>query len=163
MKSILLIFLTLVLFSCTQQNNNIPTSQNEIDSLKEQLVNTYKPGFGEFMGNVQAHHIKLWFAGSNENWKLADFEVHEIIESMQDIEKYQTERPESKMIRMIYPALDSVNAAIQKQDQALFKNSFILLTHTCNDCHRENDFEFNVVKIPDFQPFSNQVFKTKSN
>ena len=35
------------------------------------------PGFEEFMSNIQAHHAKLWFAGQNHNWKLADFEIHE--------------------------------------------------------------------------------------
>ena len=35
----------------------------------------------------------------------------------------------------------------------------ILLTNTCNSCHRATEFEFNVVKIPDTPPFSNQDFK----
>jgi len=60
---------------------------------------------------------------------------------------------------MIIPALDSINNAIQLKSSALFKNSYTLLTNTCNNCHRATDFEFNVVKIPDTQPFSNQEFK----
>jgi len=51
---------------------------------------SYKPGFGEFMGGIQVHHEKLWFAGTNQNWKLAGFEIHEIKESMDDIRKYCT-------------------------------------------------------------------------
>ena len=111
------------------------------------------------MSGIQAHHSKLWFAGQNENWKLADFEVHEIMEAIEDIQKFQTERKESQMIGMINPALDSINNAIQQKNSTLFKSSYILLTNTCNNCHRSANFEFNVVKIPDTQPFSNQDFK----
>jgi len=81
--------------------------------LEIKLANTYKPGFGEFMNGIQAHHSKLWFAGQNDNWKLAGFEVHEIMEAIEDIQKFQTERKESQMIGMINPALDSINNAIQ--------------------------------------------------
>ncbi len=158
MRHILLIILTFVFFACNQQTDN-KVLQNRIDSLESKLADTYKPGFGEFMSGIQTHHSKLWFAGQNENWKLADFEVHEIMEAIEDIQKFQTERKESQMIGMINPALDSINNAIQQKNPALFKSSYTLLTYTCNNCHRAADFEFNVVKIPDTQPFSNQDFK----
>lgn len=155
-------FSPLIIFvftSCTQQKDNTVILQNRIDSLKHELADTYKPGFGEFMSSVQVHHAKLWFAGQNQNWKLADFEIHEMMEAIDNIQKYQTERKESKQITMINPALDSVNAAIEKKDPSLFKSSFILMTNTCNNCHHAVDFGFNVVKIPDTAPFSNQDFK----
>jgi hypothetical protein len=158
MKLILLIILTFGFFACNQQTDN-KVLQNRIDSLESKLAHSYKPGFGEFMSGIQAHHSKLWFAGQNENWRLADFEVHEIMEAMEDIRKFQTERKESRMIEMIEPALDSITNAIQQKNTTLFKTSYTLLTNTCNNCHRAADFEFNVVKIPETQPFSNQDFK----
>ena len=159
MRQTLVIIFALTLCSCNQKQDNTQVLQNRIDSLQKQLTETYKPGFGEFMSSIQAHHSKLWFAGQNENWKLADFEVHEIMEVVEDIHKFQTERKESRKIEMINPALDSINYAIQQKNPALFKSSFSLLTNTCNNCHRATDFEFNVVKIPDTQPYSNQDFK----
>jgi len=158
-RFLLISLLSIFLFACNQQTNNNQVLQNRIDSLEQKLADTYKPGFGEFMSGIQAHHSKLWFAGQNENWKLADFEVHEIMEAIEDIQKFQTERKESQMIGMINPALDSINNAIKQQNPSLFKSSYTLLTNTCNNCHRAADFEFNVVKIPDTQPFSNQDFK----
>ena len=132
-----------------------------MDSLQRQLNNAYKPGFGEFMSTIQVHHAKLWFAGVNENWALADFEIHEIMEAVNAVKKYQPERDESKSVPMIEPALDSVSAAIQKKNLLQFKNSFVLLTNTCNNCHKAVNFSFNEVKIPDSPPFSNQVFEKK--
>lgn len=159
MKHTLIIMLSFGLFACNHPVDNAQVLQNHIDSLEVKLANTYKPGFGEFMSGIQAHHSKLWFAGQNENWKLADFEVHEIMEAIEDIQIFQTERKESQMVDMIIPALDSINYAIQQRNTSLFKSSYTLLTKTCNSCHRATDFEFIVVKIPDTQPFSNQDFK----
>jgi hypothetical protein len=159
MKPTILILLSFGFFACNQQTNQTQLLQSRIDSLERKLAETYKPGFGDFMSSVQVHHNKLWFAGQNQNWELADFEVHEIMEAISDIQKYQTERKESQLIGMILPALDSVNAAIRLKNQTQFKSSFTSMTNTCNNCHRATAFEFNVVKIPDTPPFSNQDFK----
>ncbi|HLO80017.1 MAG TPA: hypothetical protein VK166_03610 [Chitinophagaceae bacterium] len=150
---------TLGLLACNQHNDEVQRLQKRIDSLEVKLKDTYKPGFGEFMSSVQVHHNKLWFAGQNQNWKLADFEIHEIKETVDDIIKYQAERTESQEVDMLYPILDSVEHSIQAKNLSQFKTNFTLLTNTCNNCHRATNFEFNVVKIPESPPFSNQDFK----
>jgi hypothetical protein len=161
MKCISLFVLLLLLTACNQQSGNTSKLQSQMDSLQSKLDKAYKPGFGEFMSSIQVHHNKLWFAGQNQNWKLADFEIHEIQENIEDIEKYQTEREESGKIGMIKPALDSVTSAIEQKNSAAFKSSYTLLTNTCNNCHEATNFDFNRVKIPDNPPFSNQVFKNQ--
>jgi hypothetical protein len=133
--------------------------QATIDSLQKQLNETYKPGFGEFMSGIQTHHAKLWFAGQNQNWPLADFEVHEIQEALEDLQKFCSDRPELKTIEMINPAMDSVNNAIQQKNPQLFKSSFVLLTNTCNNCHKATEHGFNVVTVPTNLPVVNQDFK----
>lgn len=157
----LLFFLSslIVLTACNQATDNSKTLQAQIDSLQNKLDNSYKPGFGEFMSSIQAHHAKLWFAGINSNWKLADFEIHEIQESLEDIQKFNTERTEANAIGMINPAIDSVSNAIYQQNTLLFKSSYVLLTNTCNNCHKATEHEFNVVTIPSRVPVTNQDFK----
>jgi hypothetical protein len=159
MKQNFFFIVVIIFLSCNQSQENVQVLHSRIDSLEKKLADTYKPGFGEFMSNIQSHHAKLWFAGQNQNWKLCDFEIHEIMESIDDIKKYETERKESQMIDMIQPAIDSINNAIQQKNISQFKSSYVLLTNTCNNCHRANQFEFNVVKIPEAQSFSNQDFK----
>ena len=153
------IFLSTLIIACDDQQQTVRQLQSRIDSLQQQIDKSYKPGFGEFMGSIQVHHEKLWFAGINQNWKLADFEIGEIKESLEDIQTYCTDRPERKSLTMIDRPLDSISYAIQQKDEALFKKSFITLTNTCNNCHRTTEHEFNVIKIPDTLPFSNQEFK----
>src|SRR5665647_1171352 len=137
MKIVLIagIIIIISIFPCKLAPNNEQALQKRIDSLENKLANTYKPGFGEFMTGIQAHHSKLWFAGQNQNWKLADFEVHEIMEAIENIQKFQTERKESQKIGMLNPAIDSIKNAIQQKNLLLFKRSFVFLTNTCNDCH----------------------------
>lgn len=159
MKIFALITITLIITSCNQQGDKINELQSTIDSLQKQLNETYKPGFGEFMSGIQTHHAKLWFAGQNQNWPLADFEVHEIQEALEDVQKFCSDRPEIKAIGMINPAIDSIDNAIQQKSSQLFKNSFILLTNTCNNCHKATDHGFNVVTIPTNLPAVNQEFK----
>jgi len=163
MKKASFIICLLFLISCHGSFTSSQNLQAQIDSLQLQLNNTYKPGLGEFMSSIQVHHEKLCFAGNAQNWQLADFEIHEIMEAVDDIQHYATERPEVKELPMLLPVLDSVNEAIKKQDKNLFNKNFVILTNTCNECHKAVDYDFNRVKIPETPPFSNQVFKIVSD
>ena len=160
MKSILVISLILVFTTCRQQDKSVTQLQSKIDSLEKKLADTYKPGFGEFMSGIQTHHAKLWFAGQNQNWPLADFEIHEIQESLENIQKFCTDREETKSIGMINARIDSLINAIQQKNPDLFKNSYTLLTNTCNNCHIATKHEFNIVTIPSSPPVTNQDFKS---
>ena len=159
MKYILVITTLIMFAACNPQADKTQQLQIQIDSLKSRLDNSYQPGFGEFMSSIQLHHAKLWFAGINNNWELADFEIHEIQESLDDIQQFNTDRLEAKTIGMISPAIDSVSNAIKQKNQLLFKSCFTLLTNTCNNCHKATKHEFNVVTIPAIPPISNQSFK----
>jgi hypothetical protein len=159
MKSLVAIIIVSSIFSCTSQNDKVQKMKATIDSLQMQLNASYKPGFGEFMSGIQTHHAKLWFAGQDQNWPLADFEVHEIQESLVAIQKFYNNRTETKAIGMITPAIDSVNNAIQQKNSELFKSSFILLTNTCNKCHKATEHGFNVVIVPTSLPVVNQDFR----
>lgn len=156
------VFLPLLfVLACNQPAGNTRHLQSEIDSLQQQIAHAYKPGFGEFMSGIQVHHAKLWFAGTAENWPLAQFEIDEIKESIEDIKTYCTDRKETTSLLMIDAPLDSVAAAIKTNDATLFKNSFTALTSACNNCHQATRHEFNVIKLPEAPPFSNQEFKVR--
>ncbi|SDW52156.1 hypothetical protein SAMN05444410_103185 [Hydrobacter penzbergensis] len=159
MKYTIGFMLLLALAACNQQGGNTQQLQAQVDSLQHKLDNTYKPGFGEFMSSVQVHHNKLWFAGTNNNWKLADFEINEIKESLDDIKTYCTDRPETNSIGMIDQPLQNVSNAIQQKNSMEFKSSYMILTSTCNSCHQATQHEFNIITVPTTPPYSNQSFK----
>jgi hypothetical protein len=159
MKYINILSLYVFVMACQQPSIQLQSMQLQIDSLQQKLNGSYKSGLGEFMVGIQMHHAKLWFAGTNSNWKLADFEVQEIHEALDDVKKYITDRPETKKIDMIFAPLDSISDAIRLQNQEMFRTSFISLTGTCNNCHRATEHAFNVITIPTSPPVTNQDFK----
>jgi hypothetical protein len=161
LKYILLFTLAVLISACKNQEDKTKVLLTRIDSLEKQIREGYKPGFGEFMSGVQVHHAKLWFAGQNQNWKLADFEINEMIEALSGIKKFCADRAETKNIDMIDPPIDSINLAIKQKSTSRFKNSYFLLTNTCNRCHQITSHEFNVIKIPESPPFNNQDYKVQ--
>ena len=121
-----------------------------------------KPGLGELMLGIQTHHAKLWFAGKNENWKLANFEMDEIRELIETAQKIETDRKEISSLPMIFPALDSLAFSINNRNEKLFENDFLMLTNACNACHTKTNFEFNVITVPTSPPVKNQDFSVPS-
>jgi hypothetical protein len=158
LKLVFTLSVFLFLSSCSDNSKQVSELQSQVTELQQKVNDAYKPGLGELMSNIQVHHAKLWFAGINENWKLAEFEIHEIEETFESINKYQSDREETKMITIINPAIDSLKTAIGRENILLFKDRFVTLTKTCNSCHEAVKFEFNKIKIPDSPPFSNQLF-----
>ncbi|MBW7889509.1 MAG: hypothetical protein H3C48_00465 [Chitinophagaceae bacterium] len=130
--------------------------KNRLDSLES---NAYTPGFGEFMNTIEIHHAKLWFAGTDKNWPLAQYELDEMKETFDDLQKYVKGRPEVKEIPMIDPALKDLGQAIESKDVNRFKPAYITLTTTCNSCHLATEHGFNVITIPSAPPVTDQQFK----
>jgi hypothetical protein len=160
-KPIFIVLSLTVLTACSESGDGSKYLQAQVDSLKQQVARAYRPGLGEFMMGIQVHHAKIWFAGKNENWPLADFEIGEIKETLEDVKKYCADRPEVKSLPIIYPALDSLADAVKDKNPQRFKKSFIFLTNSCNTCHQSTHHGFNVIKIPDTPPITNQVYKPK--
>lgn len=160
-KLLMILLLAVTIFSCAGKSNK-PDRVTNSDSLNANIkkeMAEYAPGLGEIMGGIQTHHAKLWYAGINDNWKLAQYESDELKERFEQAITVETERPEVKMIPMMYPAIDSINAAISHKNLDQFTAGFKLLTATCNSCHEANNFSFNVITIPTAPPVTNQDFK----
>ena len=96
----------------------------------------YEPGLVEFMMLVQNHHAKLWLAGNARNWELADYQVDELKELLEDIAKripVYKDVPVGKMIEATtMPPIGDVEAAIKARDGKAFATAFDKLTAACN-------------------------------
>lgn len=156
-----LIFIVILSFSgCqTDSNKQHQALAKRVDSLEKQVAKQYTPGLGTFMKHIQMHHAKLWFAGINQNWQLADFEIHELKERFEAVEKFHADNEEIEPMDMIYPPLDSVSLAIDQENKARFEKSFTVLNNTCNNCHKATDHAFVKIQKPEMPPFGNQQYK----
>ena len=160
MRFICLFGFVICLAACNQKEDHVARLEKQIDSLTQRMDSSYAPGLGEFMISIQMHHSKLWFAGKNGNWELANFELGEIREALDDINHYNKDRPEIRELPMIYSPLDSMRNAIFTKDPKAFNRSYIFLTNTCNNCHQVTKHGFNKIKIPDTPPVTDQVFES---
>ena len=122
----------------------------------------YVPGIGEFMMATQVRHAKLWFAGEAQNWELAEYEIDEIKEGLDDASRLHPTHdglPIAELIKANTKApLDDLSKAIEAKKSAEFVVAFDKLTAGCNACHTEARHAFIKIERPTMAPVSNQVF-----
>ena len=122
------------------------------------------PGLGELMTFNQMRHAKLWFAGEADNWKLAAYELDELGEGFDDVERYHPTHKDSPVPipeaveKIMREPLAEAGRAVAAQDRARFERAYDAVTDGCNRCHQATNFAFNVVQRPTTNPFSNQNF-----
>jgi hypothetical protein len=124
------------------------------------------PGLGEIMTLNQMRHAKLWRAGEARNWKLADYELDELQEGLDDVVKFHPTHkdvplPLSSLVpKIMTEPLSDVRHAVGAKDHEAFVVAYDKLTQACNACHQAAQFGFNVVKRPsDESWFGNQDFQ----
>ena len=100
---------------------------------------SYEPGLGEFMTATQLRHAKLWFAGKQNNWDLAAYEIDEIKEGLEDAARVHPNFdgvPVAEMIKTIIdPRIAGLEKAVRAKSSAKFMVAFDELTSGCNSCH----------------------------
>jgi hypothetical protein len=113
------------------------------------------PGLGEIMTLQQLRHIKLWFAGHNGNWPLADYEVGELEEGFDDVTKLLGPGIVDKQVGGPIKALEK---AVADKNHPAFETAFDSLSAGCNSCHRTLDHGFIAIQRPTLLPYSDQNF-----
>jgi hypothetical protein len=126
----------------------------------------YMPGLGEFMLGTQTRHHKLWLAGNAGNWELADYEIDELKEGLEDAAKYVPTYKDMLVGQMIESTIlkpiAEVETAIKARDRSKFTATFDELTLACNACHQAANRPFIVVQRPSGSNFPNQSFAPRS-
>jgi hypothetical protein len=122
----------------------------------------YQPGLGEFMTATQLRHAKLWFAGSQNNWDLAAYEIDELKEGFEDAASLHPifeGIPVAEMIKsIISPQIQNVERAVKAKSAAKFAAAFDQLTDGCNSCHAGANKPFIRIQRPNLPPITNQDF-----
>jgi len=115
----------------------------------------YQPGLGEIMSLQQMRHIKLWFAGHAGNWSLADYEIGELKDGFENVQKLLGG---DIVERHVGAPLAAIEKAIDAKDRAAFEADFDKLSAGCNACHHTLDHAFIVIQRPTLLPYSDQSF-----
>lgn len=130
--------------------------------VEARLADRFTPGLHTFMMELQHRHASLWFAGNAENWRLADYYLHELGELIGDIEQTHPEYegiPVADLLGEItLPAVGSVQGAVDGGDRDAFTRAYDDLTGACNACHTASDRSVLVIQRPSSPPLTNLRF-----
>ena len=134
-------------------------------AIGEAVKDSHGPGLVETMMATQSHHAKLWLAGNARNWELAEYQVDELKEGLEDAAKHIPDYkgvPVGSMIEsLMLPPIVEVESAIKARDREKFAVAFDKATAACNTCHVGASRGFIVIQRPATSAFPNQSFAPK--
>ena len=122
----------------------------------------YLPRLNDMMVAAQLRHFKLWYAGVEKNWPLANYELAQIRTSIEDAKILYPDNDASNMSTLT-PVADELDSAIKAKDSIEFSRGFTKLTAACNSCHEVAGVGFIKIREPrlsplETSPFSDEIF-----
>ncbi len=140
---------------------SLPGLADEYESSRE----VYSLRLADLMIETQFRYFKLWYAGREQNWELADFELEQIRESFDNSARIFPTIPLASKHMIIQPA-NELDSAIEAKDSAKFARAFDQLTAACNACHEAARLGFIVVRQPrmppvETSPFTEEIFSPR--
>jgi len=127
----------------------------------------FNPGIGDLMNMiVQPHHIKLWLAGKQGNWPLAEYEAKEVRSALGNVAKARPNfrnQPVAQLVETFTGApFQALDAAIRDHDAAKFAEGYAGLNSGCNSCHTALNQAQVVIRVPELPFYPDQDFGPKN-
>jgi hypothetical protein len=124
----------------------------------------FNPGVGELMNLiVQPRHTKLWFAGHEANWPLAEYEIKELRAALANVAKARPvfrQQPVAERVEAFLGGpFGAVEAAIKARDVAKFTEAYASVNAGCNACHTALNQAQVVIKSPEQPSYPDQDFR----
>ncbi len=140
--------------ACTAPTPDEPSAHESDEEPSEELA--------PYMASLQRFAEKLYLAGSEENWALADFYEHEIAEVSEEIVAGGFEEDghdvSALMQTMLLPALERIEEAIETQSPETFDAAYGALLGGCNGCHTTTEHGFIQLVVPRTNAYPSQSF-----
>ena len=118
---------------------------------------------GEKMNSFARRFAGLWYAGRSGNTALAQYELaemHEVIEDVQELNKIENGVNLNGVLDALRNTqLKELGAAIQSKDPARFEVAYRDTMKMCNACHTSAAHEFIRIGIPERKPVANRIYE----
>lgn len=150
MKQFYIILFAIGFFSC-RQPVDMETAQGEwikgtvFDKLK--TIEKQFRGFDNAMIETDYRYQELYWAGQDENWEYAGYQLEKIKLTFENALERRPKRAKSAE-HFLTIGLSEMKKGILSRDTALFNNHFQIFTNNCNTCHSMEKVPFFNVKIP---------------
>jgi hypothetical protein len=119
-------------FACTFKKES---SVKNIKDLDENMIDLRM--YHELMGDeLRAGDMQdaRWFLTGMDS-------ILQIVSSKFDTHRKLDEPFQKSYERNLKPALETLEDKLEKNDLNASKEAYVLLTHKCNDCHKDNDID----------------------
>jgi len=142
----------LVMVGACQQAPEKETIESEwLGANLQEMVENIESQFGGFdqtMIETGYRYKELHWAGVDENWDYARYQLEEMEEA---VERGFVRRPARKASakHFIETAIPNLFKAIDGGNKEAFLQEFMVLTASCNTCHAMEEVPFMMVKIPE--------------
>jgi hypothetical protein len=103
-------------------------------------------GFDVAMVETGYRYVELYWAGEDENWDFAKYQLDKIRTAVANGVERRPRRARSALA--LNAALVGVEEAITRHDLPMFRQRFEGLTNTCNTCHEQERVPFIHVQPP---------------
>jgi hypothetical protein len=146
-------------------SDRIAAVESSVISLDKQvsLLKNQVPGLGEYMTGLQLHMAKMWFAAQASNWDLANYELHELSETIVAVVGLNVTRNNVDISDEIQSVLGSqiinMQKSIEEHNLAEFTGSYNKSLNACNNCHSSAGYRFIHITTPSAPPVTNQVWE----
>jgi len=157
--------IALILTGCTSRGD--PDGAREIAALRTQVEalqvkqsalgdsEAPKAELGQQMLMLQIRHARLWAAGEDKNWLLAQFQLAELNEALDDVVEQngdhaalQPQKLSVVLPAIMKPAVAQLRTAINDGSKVEFERAYDGLSNACSSCHKAADHGFLVIQRP---------------
>jgi len=148
MKAIVFFTAIFLLVACNQNAPEVQgkwikgTEQEKLNAIERQFR-----GFDMAMAETGYRYQELYWAGQDENWEYASYQVEKIRKAIENGLQRRPKRAKSAEHFLTY-ALPEMQKSIDSKDTVVFNKEFQILTNNCNGCHAMEKVPFFTVKTP---------------
>lgn len=145
------LFLLLAVASCTVKKHNQPSGPDDWlqgnDEDKFDVVARQLRGFDMAMVETGYRYQELYWAGVDQNWEYAQYQVEKIKVAIENGLQRRPKRAASAD-SFLTDALPTIEKIVKRQDSTAFLQGIQVLAANCNACHNKENVSFFTVNIP---------------
>ena len=141
----------------TREIASLRTQVEALEARQSALKDSEAPKaeLGQQMLMLQIRHARLWAAGEDKNWLLAQFQLAELNEALDDVVEQngdhaalQPQKLSVVLPAIMKPAVAQLRTAINDGSKVEFERAYDGLSNACSSCHKAADHGFLVIQRP---------------
>jgi hypothetical protein len=137
-------------FSCGKQSKEDKAQGDWIKGTKHEQIKIIEKqfrGFDNAMIEVGYRYQELYWAGQDENWEYANYQLEKIKLAIENALERRPKRAKAAK-NFMNNVLPEMKKSIQSKDSIYFNKTFLTLTLNCNGCHMQEKISFFNVQLP---------------